>query len=398
MAKVLIIDDDPGVCWALRKTLEEAGHAVDVAGTAEQGLPRADAAELVFLDIGLPGMDGLQALDRLPGKPVVIITAHGTLDNAVEALQRGAFDYLVKPLRSEEIPALVERAVKRTELEKEVTRLREELGGGSRLVGASRAMQEVFKQVATAALSDAPVLIRGEPGTGRELVARAIHAASSRKEAPFVVNAGRFLPPDLPVEGTLFLDEVGELTEDARARLARDEPWPRLIASTSKDLDRDLHLRLAATEIHVPPLRARRADVPLLVAHFLEREFRYPSGIGTAAMAILEAYDWPDNVRELRNAIESATVRARGAAIEPDHLPARVRQVPKPADDEVARVVARLAEHARDGQLHETVLGAFERALLEQVLEESGGNQVQSAKRLGIHRTTLRKLIDRYRL
>jgi len=196
----------------------------------------------------------------------------------------------------------------------------------------------------------------------------------------------------------LFLDEVGELTDDARARLAREEAWPRLIASTSKDLDRDLHLRLAASEIRVPPLRERRADIPLLVAHFLEREFKYPAGIGKEAVAELEAYDWPDNVRELRNAVEAATVRARGGVIEPDHLPASVRGVAEPDDDEVSRAVTRQLERAREGHLHDEVLGRFERALLVQVLQATEGNQVQAAKRLGIHRTTLRKLINRYRL
>ncbi|MHC4451981.1 MAG: AAA-type ATPase lid domain-containing protein, partial [Planctomycetota bacterium] len=306
--------------------------------------------------------------------------------------------YLVKPLRSEEIPALVERAVKRTELEKEVARLRAELGSSARLVGASRAMQDVFKQIATVALSDAPVLVTGEPGTGRELVARAIHAASRRRDDPFVVNTGRFLPAEISDAGTLFLDEIAELTDEAQARLAREEALPRLITSTSVELDRELYLRLAATEIRVPPLRERRADIPLLVAHFLEREFRYPGGMGTAAMGVLESYDWPDNVRELRNAIEAATVAARGGAIEPEHLPSAVRQVPEADDDEVSRVVTRLVEHARDGHVHDEVQGAFERALLRQVLQATDGNQVQAAKRLGIHRTTLRKLIDRYGL
>ncbi|MHC4931391.1 MAG: sigma-54-dependent transcriptional regulator, partial [Planctomycetota bacterium] len=188
MARVLIIDDEPGVCWALRKVLEEAGHDVEVAGTAEQGLPLASSCDLVFLDIALPGMTGLEALERLKQVPVVIITAHGTIENAVEALKRGAFDYLVKPLKGEELPALVERAVHRSALEREVTRLRRELNqrsGASPLKGTTRAMQEVFKQIATVAMADAPVLVRGEPGTGKELVARTIHNASPRARGPF---------------------------------------------------------------------------------------------------------------------------------------------------------------------------------------------------------------------
>ncbi|MEM8883757.1 MAG: sigma-54 dependent transcriptional regulator [Planctomycetota bacterium] len=401
MARVLIIDDEPGVCWALQQTLEGAGHEVDVAGTAEQGLPRADEADLVFLDIGLPGMDGLQALGKLPGKPVVIITAHGTLDNAVEAMQKGAFDYLVKPLRSEEIPVLVERALRRTELEQEVGRLRDQLGASTTVVGASRRMQDLFKQIATVALSDAPVRITGEAGAGRTLVARALHRASARRDAPCVVVEGRFLPSDLPVDGSLVVKDPLDLTDADRTRLLRSieaGDGPRVMTTSGEPLPDELAARVGGVSIHVPPLRERRADIPLLVAHFLEREFRYDGGVGTATMTLLEGYDWPGNVRELRHAIEVATVQARGAALVPEHFPPTVREVREADDDDVSRVVTRLLERIPDGRLHELVQESFERALLEQVLQATGGNQVQSAKRLGIHRTTLRKLMDRYGL
>jgi len=451
MAKVLIIDDEPGVCWALRKTLEEAGHETIVAGTAEQGLPLASDAELIFLDIGLPGMDGLKALERLDGIPVVIITAHGTLENAVEALQKGAFDYLVKPLRSEEIPALVQRAVRRAELEREVTELRRQLGARgptSPLKGTTRSMQDVFKQVATVALSDAGVLIRGESGTGKELVARTIHESSRRKAGPFEpIDCGALPEPLVESElfgyekgaftgavarkpgrieradgGTLFLDEVGELPASSQAKLLRflaereivrvggGERIPidvRIVAASNRDLRQeveagrfrqDLFYRLAVTEIRLPPLRTRVQDVALLVAHFLQSEFDYAGEVSADAMKVLEAYDWPGNVRELRNAIEAATVTARGGAILADHLPTSVRQVLEAAPDDVGRIVKRIAGRAEDGQKFEAVQGAFEHALLEQALQETGGNQLQAARRLGIHRTTLRKLMDKHGL
>jgi len=448
MARVLIIDDEPGICWALKKALEQAGHQAETAPTAEQGLPLARGKDLVFLDIGLPGMNGLDALGKLQGQPVVVITAHGTVENAVEALRRGAYDYLVKPLRAEEVPALVDRAVKRTALEREVARLRRELGkGASPLKGATRVMQEVFKQIATVAMSDAPVLVLGESGTGKELVARTIHAASQRAAGPFEPIDCGALPETLldselyghekgaftgAVErrrgrvelahgGTLFLDEVGELSPAAQAKLLRflaegeivrvggaerQSVDVRLITATHRDLRRavaegtfreDLYYRLAVTELRLPPLRDRREDIPLLVAHFLEA-LAYPGAVSEEAMAVLGRHAWPGNVRELRNAVEAATVMARGGVILPEHVPGSVRAGPAPAEDEVTKVVVRLADAAPDGGKYEAVHDAFERAVVLHVLGLVGHNQVQAARLLGIHRTTLRKLIEKYGL
>jgi len=448
VAHVLIIDDEPGVCWALTKALEEGGHDVETAGTAEQGLPLARDKDLVFLDIGLPGMNGLDALGQLKDLPVVIITAHGTIENAVEALKRGAFDYLVKPLRAEELPALVERAVTRSALEREVARLRRELHerAGAPLLGATRAMQEVFKQIATVAMSDAPVLIRGESGTGKELVARTIHNASQRAAGPFEpIDCGTLPDPLLESElyghekgaftgavarkrgrieladrGTLFLDEVGELSSAGQAKMLRflaEREFVRLggserrvvdvriVTATHRDLRagletgtfrEDLFYRLAVSEIDLPPLRGRRDDVPLLVAHFLEKEFHYAGEMSEGAMEVLLAYGWPGNVRELRNAVEAATVKARGSDIEPEHLPASVSGTVAAGADDISRVVARLADAAADGEKHTHVHEAIEKALITHVLALTAGNQVQAARRLGIHRTTLRKLLEKY--
>ncbi len=449
MARILIIDDEPGVCWALKKALDEAGHEVETAGTAEQGLPLAGAADLVFLDIGLPGMNGLDALQRLDNVPVVVITAHGTLENAVEALKHGAFDYLVKPLRGEELPALVQRAVSRSALEREVARLRSEVRGrydAAPLKGSTRAMQEVFKQIATVALSDAPVLIHGESGTGKELVARTIHHASRRAGGAFEpIDCGALPEALLESElfghergaftgavarkrgriesahgGSLFLDEVGELTAASQAKLlrflaereivrlggsARIHVDLRVIAATHRDLRagiesgdfrEDLFYRLAVSEIVLPPLRDRRDDIPLLVAHFLEHEVAYKGDMGSDAMAILRDNDWPGNVRELRNAVEAATVMARGAMVLPEHLPESVRSAASPRGGAWGPLVARMADAAADGEKYGAVHDAAERAVVAHVLGKTGGNQVQAARQLGIHRTTLRKLVEKY--
>jgi len=451
MARVLIIDDEPGVCWALSKALEEAGHEIETVGTAEQGLPLTANKDLVFLDIALPGMNGLDALGKIDGVPVVIITAHGTVENAVEALKRGAFDYLVKPLRAEELPALVDRAVKRSALEREVEQLRRELlkkTGASPLRGSTPAMQEVFKQIATVAMSDAPVLIRGESGTGKELVARTIHEASRRAGGPFEPIDCGALPESLieselygyekgaftgavarkpgriesADKGTLLLDEIGEFSPASQAKLLRFlgereivrlggtrriHVDVRLIAASHRDLRagieeggfrEDLFYRLAVSEIVLPPLRERRDDIPLLVAHFLEREFSYPGDMGEAAMACLQRHSWPGNVRELRNAVEAATVEARGRVIEPDHLPASTRQPGRTGSREIGRIVSRLADRAPVGRKYEAVQDACEKAVVAHILGLTGHNQVQAARQLGIHRTTLRKLIDKHEL
>ncbi|MEE8103958.1 MAG: sigma-54 dependent transcriptional regulator [Planctomycetota bacterium] len=450
MPKVLIIDDEPGVCWALQTALEEAGHEVETVGTAEQGLPRVKDADLVFLDIGLPGMNGLDALEHIQGMPVVIITAHGTLENAVEALKRGAFDYLVKPLRAEEVPALVQRAVKRSALEREVARLRGELQSRADAVplrGSTRAMQEVFKQIATVALSDAPVLICGESGTGKELVAHTIHRSSRRAAEPFEPIDCGALPEslleselfghergaftgavarkrgrvELAEGGTLFLDEVGEMTPASQARLLRLLETREImrvggseriaidfrpIAATHRDVRgeieegrfrEDLYYRLAVTEIVIPPLRVRRDDIPLLVAHFLER-LNYAGEMSAEAMTQLRRHGWPGNVRELRNAVEASTVKARGRTIHPDDLPESVRRAASAGSGELERLAARLADRAPEGQKHARVQEASERAVVAHVLGLTGGNQVQAAQQLGIHRTTLRKLIEKYGL
>jgi two-component system response regulator HydG len=313
------------------------------------------------------------------------------------------------------------------------------------LRGSTDSMQEVFKQIATVALSDAPVLIRGESGTGKELVAQTIHRSSRRAAEPFEPIDCGALPETLlenelfghergaftgavarklgRVEsahnGTLFLDEVGEMSPASQVRLLRLLETHEIVrlggtdriavdfrpmAATHRDLRadieegrfrEDLYYRLAVTEIVIPPLRARREDIPLLVAHFLERE-EYAGEMSEEAMAQLRRHGWPGNVRELRNAVEASTVKARGGTIQTEHLPESVRRAAPAGSGDLERLAARLADRAPDGQKHARVQEASERAVVAHVLGLTGGNQVQAAQQLGIHRTTLRKLIEKY--
>ena len=309
-------------------------------------------------------------------------------------------------------------------------------------------MQEVFKQIATVAMADAPVLIQGDSGTGKELVAHTIHDASSRAAGPFEPIDCGALPETLleselfghekgaftgaqarkhgRVEaaqgGTLFLDEVGELTPASQVKLLRFlaeheisrlgggeriHVDARVICATHRDLRveveegrfrEDLYYRLAVTGIRLPPLRERREDIPLLVAHFLEKEFHYRGEMSSEAMETLAAYSWPGNVRELRNAVEAGTVTARGRDILREHLPETVRTPGNARARALEGAVVRLADEAPEGEKYEAVHDAAERAAVAHVLSLVNGNQVQAARKLGIHRTTLRKLIDKYGL
>ncbi|MFB3065145.1 MAG: sigma-54 interaction domain-containing protein, partial [Planctomycetota bacterium] len=320
--------------------------------------------------------------------------------------------------------------------------------GTSPLRGATRPMQEVFKQIATVAMADAPVLIQGDSGTGKELVAHTIHNASSRAAGPFEpIDCGALPEALLESElfghekgaftgaqarkpgrveaahgGTLFLDEVGELQPTSQVKLLRflaEHEVTRLgsnerisvdvrvICATHRDLRAeveegrfrdDLYYRLAVTGIRLPTLRERREDIPLLVAHFLEKEFRYRGEMSSEAMDALMAHSWPGNVRELRNAVEAGTVTARGRDILTEHLPEAVRAPGNARADALAGAVVRLADEAPDGEKHKAVHDAAERAAVTHVLRLANGNQVQAALKLGIHRTTLRKLIDKYGL
>jgi two-component system nitrogen regulation response regulator GlnG len=381
-ARVLVADDEPGIRFVLRETLEEAGHEVVEAASGDEALAALASGDfaIAFLDIRMPGPSGLELLAQVKASgsdaSVVIMTAQSSFENAVEAMKRGALDYLAKPFGTEEARALVAKALRARALEREVRALRREVAGraapGERLVGRSPALLEVFKTIGRVARSDVPVLITGESGTGKELIARAIHAASARAAGPLVPVNAAAIPRDLleselfghergaftgAVEarpgrfreasgGTLFLDEIGDMPTELQAKLLRvlqsgevmavgarksERVDVRIVAATHRDLDaavasgrfrEDLLYRLRVVPIHVPPLRERREDVPALVEHFVERygeslAERRPL-VSAAALERLGAHDWPGNVRELENAIKRALVLAAGDVLGPD--------------------------------------------------------------------------------
>jgi two-component system nitrogen regulation response regulator GlnG len=462
-ARVLVADDEASIRFVLREALEEVGHevvAVDSGETAWSLLP-GGGFDIAFLDIRMPEPTGLELLDRLRGMgsetAVVVITAQNTLENAVEAMKRGALDYLVKPFQVAEVLALVEKALRTRALEREVRSLRREVrgrpSGGDRLVGRSSAILDVFKTIGRVAARDVAVLITGESGTGKELVARAIHQASPRAAGAFVAVNAAAIPRELleselfghekgaftgAVEsrlgrfreasgGTLFLDEIGDMPLDLQAKLLRvlqsDEVTAvggkraekvdvRILAATHRDLDQhvrdgrfreDLLYRLRVVPIEIPSLRERPEDIPVLAEHFTAR---YAEELGTQARMLSEpaldhlcAYEWPGNVRELENAIKRALVLASHDVLSPDDFSFLRGAEPAPApsggslEDLVRAEVEAMLRGPDPRDLHPRVLERTERPLLETVLAHTNGNQLRAAALLGINRNTLRKKI-----
>ena len=457
MGTILVVDDEQSITWAFEKFLTSLGHAVRTASTAEQGLEmaRREPPDLVILDVKLPGMDGLSALEELrrilPGARVIVITAHGTLETAVRAVKLGAVDYLAKPVDLAKAKRLIESALSGPPASREVERLRGEPPFGG-LVGRTPAMQEVFRKVAAVCESDASVLFVGESGTGKELLARALHSTGRRSSGPFEpVNCAAIPETLLESElfghekgsftgahrqkrgkceiadgGTLFLDEIGDIPVTMQVKLLRfleDRTFSRvggtervtvdarILSATNSDLEarvasgafrEDLFFRLNVVRIDIPPLRDRRDDIPLLVAHFVEQWGA--EGISQEALEILKNHAWPGNVRELRNALERGVVLSRKRTILPEHLPESVLR-PRSAgssdvDGRIAETVDQivLSPDAPRTGLHRLVEEKWERALLRRALEMTGGNQVQAARLLGINRLTLRKKIAQYGL
>ncbi|MBE7467261.1 MAG: sigma-54-dependent Fis family transcriptional regulator [Planctomycetes bacterium] len=386
---VLVIDDEPGICWALQQLLEGHGYRVLIAASAEEGLEQVAAAQpdLCLLDVRLPGASGIDALPKLkearPEMPVLVMTAHGTMETAIEAIRRGAYNYLTKPLHNEDALHHIRTALQTVRLSREVAQLRKELDGAytlESLVGKSPTMQEVYKKIGAVAGADSSVLIGGESGTGKELVAKAIHHYSPRAKGPFIaVNCASMPETLLESElyghvkgaftgairdkagkaevadgGTLFLDEIGDMPLSIQAKLLRFleqkrfervgstesiEVDVRIIAASNKHLPElirkglfreDLYYRLNVVSIDLPSLRERKDDIPLLVARFLSRSSKpgreAPPQVTQEAMKLLERYDWPGNVRELRNAVEHAVLLARGQPLRSEHLPQHILQ------------------------------------------------------------------------
>ena len=459
-ARVLIADDEPSIRFVLRESLEEEGCEVVEVADGDSALTEFSSGRfhMAFLDIRMPGQTGLELLDRLSALgssvPVVIITAQNTFENAVEAMKRGALDYLVKPFGIAEVKALLTKTLRAQALEEEVHALRREVSrqviSGERLVGRSPALLEIFKTVGRVARRDVAVLITGESGTGKELVARAIHAASPRAELPLVAVNTVAIPRDLleselfghergaftgAVEaregrfreasgGTLFLDEIGDMPGELQAKLLRvlqdGEVTPvgggqaqtidvRVVAATHRDLNaavaagsfrEDLLYRLRVVPMHIPALRERREDIPVLAHHFVDDYAADlaagPRFLSDAAIEALTAYDWPGNVRELENSIKRALVLSTGDVLTPEDfafLQETEARSSGPSLDDLVRSEVTAALEQGDSGVYRSLLERVERPLLETALRRTDGNQIRAAALLGINRNTLRKKI-----
>jgi two-component system, NtrC family, nitrogen regulation response regulator GlnG len=457
---VLIIDDEEAVCWSLQRALGREGYDVAVAASAEQGLKLAaqEPPDVVVVDVRLPGMDGLAALERLrrlvPGAPAIVITAFGNLSTAVKAVEGGAFDYITKPFDLAQALDAVRRALSRRPAPEPAAREPEPGEGTEEIIGRGPAMQAVFKRIALVAPRDPCVLITGESGTGKELVARAVHRHSSRREKPFLpvhvaaLNAnlveselfghvrGAFTGATqarpgllaLAEGGTVFLDELADIPLSVQIKLLRvlehGELLPvgstqpqrldvRILAATHQDLARcvaegrfrhDLFFRLNVFGIALPPLRERVEDIDALAEHFLRRFEPRAAPLPVETLRFLRAQPWFGNVRELRNALEHAAIVSRGGPILPEHFPS-AGAAPGPATpaDEIAAGVRKwLADRVRltgtPSDLYAELFRLVEPALLDDVLARLGGNRWAAAQWLGLNRATVRKKLALYGL
>jgi DNA-binding NtrC family response regulator len=443
--RVLIVDDEVRQRDILQMILEAEGYETETAGNGRQALAaaRREAFDVVLTDLKMPDLNGIELLTELiraqPGACVILMTAHGSIDTAVEAMRRGAFDYLTKPLEKDEMLMVLRRAMERSRLVRENRMLHEQLRDRFRLdniVGAHGSMQDVFRIVHKVAASSSTVLIYGESGTGKELVARALHYASDRRGQPFyAVNVaalpesileaelfghekGAFTGADSRKIGlfeqasgsTLFLDEVGDLKRDLQVKLLRTlqerevlrvggtervKVDVRIVAATNQDLERtvregrfreDLYYRLNVITILLPPLRERRTDIPLLVEHFVKKyQGGRRRGIDDEALKTLIAYDWPGNVRELESVIERALLLGEEDRIVTADLPVPVR--------------TGISAHrgVMDLEIPESGidLDALEQSLILKALKKAEGNVTRAARLLGLTRRTLQYRLEK---
>lgn len=467
MSKILIVDDETSICWALEHALTEEGHSVTTTATAEDAfdLIKAEPPHVVVMDVRLPGTDGLSALAQIKALnndiPVVIITAFGNLETAVKAINRGAFEYLTKPFNLDDAIQVINRAIQSkysgtapAHVEGSPTPASDQS-----LLGNSAAMQIIYRDIAIVAERDVPVLITGESGTGKELVAAAIHRYSKRSTGPFVPicipamsetvleselfghtrgaftgaaerRSGHLKAAD---KGTAFFDELGEIALSTQVKLLRvlesrsitpvggevaEHSDFRLLAATNQDLEsmvaagtfrKDLYFRLNVYSIHIPPLRERTDDIPLLAEHFMK--LIDPAGkvrLSDATINELLSRPWLGNVRELRNTIEHAVITTRTGEIQPNSLPD-----PIPLDSASTRKSASLGTAVRNWvrkqvpaneyvsqvtNLYDSFLAESETVLFTEALELTEGNRQEAAKLLGIHRQTLREKLRRYQV
>jgi DNA-binding NtrC family response regulator len=439
MANVLIVDDDAALREGLAETVADLGHAPRVAASGREALAvlTADEIDCVLLDLRKPGgMDGIEVLRRIRERddapPVIVLTAFATAENTIEAMRLGAFDHLTEPIGRQELDALLQRLPQR----RGIPPAAHEAGDSGTLIGSSEAMRRVQKTIGLAADSDATVLILGETGTGKKLVARALHQHGSRKTRPFVAVNCAAIPADLLESelfghvkgsftgatadrvsafreaegGTLFLDEIGDMPAPMQGKILRaiEERVvtpvggkacrfdARLVAATHRDLPNlvangafreDLYYRLNVVPILLPPLRERREDILPLAEHFLRREGRQrePKRLSAAASALLLEHSWPGNIRELRNVIARACVLVRGETIEATDL-----DISQPGQQ-----ILLSRDELLEGDLPAAV-AKLEAAMIRKALEACGGNRAEAARRLNIHRQLLYTKMQRY--
>jgi two-component system nitrogen regulation response regulator GlnG len=471
MSKLLLIDDEEDVRYSIQRIFDSPEIEVSTASSGEEGLkliPKIKP-DLVLMDIRMGGINGLETLRKIRASDskllVILMTAYGTTQTTIEAMKLGAYDYLLKPFDIAKLKEIVGNALKAARDMKQVVSYQPllesedyELG----IVGRSEAMQQVFKLIGQVAASDATALVTGESGTGKELVARAIYHHSERSTQPFLAVNCAAIPENLLEselfghergaftgatlqrigkfeqcnKGTIFLDEIGDMTSPTQTKILRvlqngtfervggNQPIQvdaRVIAATNKPLEaavaarqfrEDLFYRLNVVRIHIPPLRDRRDDIPLLVNYFLKKlareHQRAPKSIAASVIKALEKYHWPGNVRELENAIRRAHVMAKSDAILLSDLPPEISGGSATASPgtsfsvdaagiDAAALARQLFQWAkRDPKLK--IIPAVERELVIQALKETNDNQVHAAKLLGITRATLRKRIDKFRI
>jgi two-component system nitrogen regulation response regulator NtrX len=454
--RILIIDDEDSIRLSLKGVLEDEGHRVLEAGAGEEGLAmiEADPPDLVFLDIWLPGLDGMSVLDQIRGQdaalPVVMISGHGNIETAVSAIKKGAFDFIEKPLSLEKVVIAANKALEFAALQRENQLLRSSLKTeyAQECTGASAAIAALREQIARVAPTDAWVLITGENGTGKEIVARSIHQQSKRRSKPLVAVNCAAIPEELieselfghekgaftgaetskigkfemAHRGTLFLDEIGDMSLKTQAKILRilqEQTFERVggrktikvdarvIAATNKNLAEeikagnfreDLYYRLKVFPLEVPSLRRRPEDLPLLIEEFTARLVKEhgfkPLRFTEAAMAELKQYAWPGNVRELKNFVERMHIMYMGQEIGPELLPPEFEELE--GESEAGAPLVSLADLPEGAMDFKTARASFEASFLETKLREFNGNVSSLAEAIGLERSYLYRKLKAY--
>jgi two-component system nitrogen regulation response regulator GlnG len=458
--RLFLVDDDESIIWVIKKTLEPLGYEIESKTNLRDAKKLVNKYSFFLLDLVLPDGSGIDLLKEIkkynPDAIVIIITAHGKMESVIDAIKEGAYDYLEKPFDIEELTLLVERAFKDLSIREEILRLRQgkEEFEPFQIIGRSKAMLNIYKEIGRVSAKDVTILISGESGTGKELVARTIHNNSKRKFGPFIAINSASIPKELleaelfgwekgaftgalekkfgkiqaAEGGTLFLDEIAELNIDLQAKLLRflqeKEYTPlgstktlkadvRIIGATNKDLydqvkkgrfREDLFYRFNVIEIHLPPLRERKEDIIPLAKYFLKKaisDFELsPKELSKEAEKALLNYNWPGNVRELENTIKRASLLAKDSIIEKKDLFSSDLNFCTIKDFLETKLNGYLEKitNIENSNLYETVISEVERALFSITLTKTKGNQIKAAKILGINRNTLNKKIKEYKL